>query len=114
MARNCYVHALKTKETLSIEDLDQRDEVQQRRIQPSDEIAALSLDPNDTTRVTQVGIEARDRHPEILAFLQNNANGFTFAASDMPGIDPEIMTHRLNVNPEVKPVKQKKRLMAPE
>ena len=33
---------------------------------------------------------------------------------DMPGIDPRVITHRLNVYPSSKPVHQKKRVLAPE
>ncbi|XP_074328121.1 uncharacterized protein LOC141666034 [Apium graveolens] len=33
---------------------------------------------------------------------------------DMPGIDPELITHKLNVDPNRKSVKQKKRSFAPE
>ena len=32
----------------------------------------------------------------------------------MPGIDRKIIQHRLNVNPEYKPVQQKWRIIAPE
>lgn len=32
----------------------------------------------------------------------------------MPGIDPEVMTHKLNVLPEARPVKQKKRVVGRE
>ena len=32
----------------------------------------------------------------------------------MPGIDPSVITHRLNVYPSSKPIHQKKRLFAPE
>ena len=32
----------------------------------------------------------------------------------MGGIDPTVITHRLNVNPSFKPVKQKRRSFAPE
>ena len=32
----------------------------------------------------------------------------------MPGIDPSIMVHRLNVSPSFPPVRQKKRVFAPE
>ncbi|KAK3014063.1 hypothetical protein RJ639_008057 [Escallonia herrerae] len=32
----------------------------------------------------------------------------------MPGIHPEVITHRLNVDPSKKPVKQKKRTFSPE
>jgi hypothetical protein len=32
----------------------------------------------------------------------------------MPGIDPDIISHRLNIDPTARPVKQKKRNFAPE
>ena len=32
----------------------------------------------------------------------------------MPGIDPNVITHRLNVYPSSKPMRQKKRVFAPE
>ena len=32
----------------------------------------------------------------------------------MPGIDPSVITHRLNVHPSSKPVRQRKRVFAPE
>ena len=32
----------------------------------------------------------------------------------MPGIDPSIMVHRLNVSPSFPPIQQKKRVFAPE
>ena len=32
----------------------------------------------------------------------------------MCGVDPAVITHRLNVNPSFKPVKQKRRIFAPE
>ena len=32
----------------------------------------------------------------------------------MPGIDPSVITHCLNVHPSFKPVRQRKRVFAPE
>ena len=32
----------------------------------------------------------------------------------MPGISPEVIQHRLNVDPERKPVQQRRRTVAPE
>ena len=32
----------------------------------------------------------------------------------MPGIDPSVITHHLNVHPSSNPVRQKKRVFAPE
>ncbi|KAI5314007.1 hypothetical protein L3X38_043183 [Prunus dulcis] len=39
---------------------------------------------------------------------------FTWSPSDMPGIDLNIICHRLHVNPACKPVAQKRRNFAPE
>ncbi|KAI5350229.1 hypothetical protein L3X38_003120 [Prunus dulcis] len=39
---------------------------------------------------------------------------FAWSPSDMPGIDPDIICHRLHVNPASKPVVQKRRNFAPE
>ena len=32
----------------------------------------------------------------------------------MPGIDPSVITHRLNMYPFSKPIRQKKKVFAPE
>ncbi|KAK4394081.1 Retrovirus-related Pol polyprotein from transposon [Sesamum angolense] len=45
----------------------------------------------------------------LIAFLQENINVFAWDTADMSGIDSKIMVHRLNVNPKIRPVKQKKR-----
>ena len=34
---------------------------------------------------------------------------FAWSASDMPGVSPDVITHRLNVNPACRPVIQKKK-----
>ncbi|KAI5350508.1 hypothetical protein L3X38_003399 [Prunus dulcis] len=39
---------------------------------------------------------------------------FAWSPSDMPGIDPNIICHRLHINPTCKPVAQKKRNFAPQ
>ncbi|CAL2266901.1 unnamed protein product [Prunus armeniaca] len=51
---------------------------------------------------------------ELTTFLQNNKDMFAWSPSDMPGIDPNIICHRLHVNPACKPVAQKRRNFAPE
>ena len=39
---------------------------------------------------------------------------FACAHSDMEGIDPNIMSHRLNIDPSRKPVRQKRQAMDTE
>ena len=39
---------------------------------------------------------------------------FTWSHEDMPGIPANIIQHHLNVDPEKKPVQQRRRVFAPE
>ena len=39
---------------------------------------------------------------------------FVWSHEDMPGIPTEVIQHKLNVNPERKPVQQRQRAFAPE
>ena len=47
-------------------------------------------------------------------FLCRNLEVFARSHEDMPGISPEVIVHVLNVDPDIKPVKQKKRKFALE
>ena len=49
-----------------------------------------------------------------MAFLRNNQDVFAWTHEDMLGIDPSIIVHRLNVSPSFPPIRQKKRVFAPE
>ena len=39
---------------------------------------------------------------------------FDWKQEDMGGVDPEVIAHKLNVNPSFKPSKQKRRSFTPE
>uniref|UniRef100_A0A2N9H4Y6 Uncharacterized protein n=1 Tax=Fagus sylvatica TaxID=28930 RepID=A0A2N9H4Y6_FAGSY len=43
-----------------------------------------------------------------------SVNVFAWSHEDMPGISTEVMIHKLNVNPSMHPIKQKRRVFAPE
>ena len=51
-------------------------------------------------------------HQELKAFLKDNQNVFAWGHEDMPGIDPSIMVHKLNVSPSFSLIRQKKRVFA--
>ena len=59
--------------------------------------------------MTYIGADLPERSPELLAFLRENSDVFAWTPSDIPGVDPTVITHRLNVNPDVKPIQQKRR-----
>jgi len=50
----------------------------------------------------------------LVTFLRNNSDVFAWSHDDMPGINPSVISHRLNVDPNYRPVKQKRRSFAPE
>ena len=50
----------------------------------------------------------------MVALLRNNVDVFTWQPSDMPGINAEVMCHRLHIDKGFKPVKQKPRKAAPK
>ncbi|XP_038970589.1 uncharacterized protein LOC120104129 [Phoenix dactylifera] len=50
----------------------------------------------------------------LIKFLHSNMDVFAWSPMDMPGIDPDVMVHRLQVKPTCKPVRQKKWISAPE
>ena len=51
---------------------------------------------------------------KLITILQKNSDHFAWAPEDMPGTNPRIIYHRLVINPEVRPVSQKKRKLGME
>ncbi|KAL0312781.1 UNVERIFIED_CONTAM: hypothetical protein Sradi_5677400 [Sesamum radiatum] len=49
-----------------------------------------------------------------IEFLKDNKEVFAWSMTDLQGISPDVITHRLNVNPDAKLVKQKKRMFGAE
>jgi hypothetical protein len=50
----------------------------------------------------------------LVAFLRSNMDVFAWCHEDMPGIDPLVISHRLYVDPNHRPIKQKRRNFARE
>ncbi|XP_025685560.1 uncharacterized protein [Arachis hypogaea] len=44
----------------------------------------------------------------LMEMIRANADLFAWTPADMPGIDPQLMSHHLDVKPEAKPVAQRK------
>ena len=70
----------------------------------------MVLDPDRPDRVVKVGAAASSELGESLPnLLREFKDVFAFEAEEMPGIDPELAVHKLAVDPNKKPVRQKKR-----
>ena len=115
VARDCYSTSMKQKmvDNIYLDELDMRDEVNTRP-EPSEELKHVLLD-NNPEHLAYISSKLMENLRSLLIhFLRQNKDVFAWKQADMGGIDPAIITHRLNVSPSFKPVKQKRRSFAPE
>ena len=115
VARECYSAFVKQKavDNINLDELDMRDEVNTRP-EPSEELEPVPLDDN-LEHLAYIGSKLVEDLMSLLThFLKQNKDVFAWKQADMGGIDPAIITHRLNVSPSFKPVKQIRRSFAPE
>ena len=50
----------------------------------------------------------------LIDFLRSNSDCFTWSHADMSGIDPEIIMHKLQVDPYINPSYKRKGSLPPE
>ena len=115
VARECYTTSMKQKaiNNIYVDELDIRDEVNTRP-EPSEELEPVQLDDNPE-HLTYIGSKlVEDLSHLLIHFLKQNKDVFVWKQEDMGGIDPAIISHRLNVSPSFKPSNQKRRSFAPE
>ena len=108
-ARECYIAMLE------MEDHQQTMCIREQRTmaEPVKELEEVILDESRPGRTTRMGTLANPTiRQDLVGFLRMNQDVFAWSHEDMPGIDPSIIVHRLNVNPESPPVRQKKRVFA--
>uniref|UniRef100_A0A2N9F200 Integrase catalytic domain-containing protein n=1 Tax=Fagus sylvatica TaxID=28930 RepID=A0A2N9F200_FAGSY len=95
-------------QTMSIEE-------QKILVKPSGELDTIELEDGRPERTTKIGADLPPKIKESLVqFLKDNKDVFAWSHEDMPGINPSIISHKLNVDPSLRPIKQKRRVFAPE
>ena len=100
---------------LAIDEQVQTMNIEEKRVvlEPTEVLKDISLDENNPERYTRVGADLEEKiKKDLVRFLKKNINVFAWSHEDMSGIDPSVITHRLNVSPFFKPVRQKKRVFA--
>ena len=110
VARECYSTSMKQKivDNIYMDELDMRDEVSTRPA-PLEELEPVQLD-DQPEHLVYIGSKlAEDIKSPLIRFLKRNMEVFAWKQEDMGGIDPAVITHRQNVNPSFKPIKQKRR-----
>ena len=75
----------------------------------------VPLVEGDQTRHLKVGSKLTEGlRRRLKDFLRSNSDCFAWSHADMPGIDLEIIMHKLQVDPLPQPLRQKRRKFAPE
>ena len=89
--------------------------IKERRdvVEPTEAMENISFDEDNPEKYTKVGADLEEKtKKDLVRFLRKSIDVFTWSHKDMPGIDPSIITHRLNVYHSSKPIRQKKRVFA--
>ena len=87
---------------LEMEDYQQTMCIGEQRAvaEPVEELEKVTLDVTRSERTTRIGTLASWLVRQALtAFLRDNQDVFAWSHEDMPGIDPSIIVHKLNVSP---------------
>ena len=106
LARECYQAVLATKEnhTWMIGE-------EESKVEALETVSLVEDGTTKTTRIrTTLSPEMRTR---LIEFLKENIDVFAWSHEDMPGISPKIIQN-LNMDPERKPVQQRRRAFALE
>ena len=91
-------------DSIPIDELDMRDELNTRPM-PSKELEPIQLD-DQLEHLAYIGSKlAEDVKDLLIHLLKKNVEVFAWNQEDMRGIDPTIITHKLNVIPSLKLVK---------
>ena len=78
-------------------------------------LETVELADGQATKTTRIGTTlSPGMRAKLIQFLKKNLDFFAWSHEDMPDIPPEIIQHKLNVNPDRKPIQQRQRVFALE
>ncbi|KAL2238323.1 UNVERIFIED_CONTAM: Retrovirus-related Pol polyprotein from transposon [Sesamum indicum] len=100
-ARKCY--------NLSLKGEPEAKKRRPEHLKPSEEYKVIQLTPDEPDKTTRIGASLKEREMAMVEFLKENMDVFAWGPSDFTGIDPGVIVHRLNTDPAMRPVRQKKR-----
>ncbi|KAL0385968.1 UNVERIFIED_CONTAM: Retrovirus-related Pol polyprotein from transposon [Sesamum radiatum] len=84
-------------------------------VQPVEELLTVQLILGDTDKITKVGSKMEEEvREQVINCLRKNKDVLAWAPQDLEGIDPGVIRHHLNLDPTIRPIKQKKRHFGPE
>jgi len=136
-AKKCYENSLKTRRGISM--VAERPPVEEAPVEivPMEEAPAEAIPMKEDRIGVSRAENARERRPEpaenvverqiggktvrlgrsldqeeqnlVAEVISRHLDAFAWSASNMPGIDPDFLCHRLTMEPKVRPVRQRRR-----
>ncbi|GAV72537.1 hypothetical protein CFOL_v3_16025 [Cephalotus follicularis] len=117
-ARQCYKTAISDKgkgKVLPIANVELKGDMEPERPQPVEDVLQVPMEEGNSEKVFQVGSQLGEAEKgELITFLRDNKDVFAWSAEEVPRISPDVMVHKLSVDPARPPTRQKKRNFAPE
>ncbi|VFQ62021.1 unnamed protein product [Cuscuta campestris] len=117
LACSCYVRITKKlsrDETLVVHAQEEMRKQEMRpKAEPAEEVEEVQLDPQIPEQKVKIGGSLTGNlRKHLVAVLTTFGAIFKWGPEDLPGVDPKVICHRLAVNPESRPVRQKKRFLS--
>lgn len=85
------------------------------RSEPVEELVMIRIHPTYQFKTTKVGALLLDKQKaEFEKFLKENVDVFTWSHDEMLEIEPEMMVHHLNIDPDYKLIQQKRHVFTLE
>ena len=104
-ARECYVAMMEIDDHLQAMSIEEH----RTTTKLVEKLEEVFLDNSNQERTIKIGTLASPTvRQELTAFLRSNRDVFAWTHEDMPGVDPLVIVHRLNVLPSFPPIRQKK------
>ena len=89
----------------AFKELDPQEKEMERSSSPVEEMESIKLDDQHPERTVHIGSQLpRSLQDQLVDLLKEHKEVFAWSHEDMPGIDPSIIVHRLNVDSTYKPV----------
>jgi hypothetical protein len=86
-----------------------------KAIKAEGDFTRVALDPRVLDKIVCIRAEmSPEEQAKLLHFLDKNNDVFAWSTSDLIGVSKEVIEHKLQVNPNVKPKKQKLHKMSEE
>jgi len=80
-----------------------------------EDVEVINLGDENEKREVKIGTRmTKEIQGQLCALLREFRDIFAWSYQDMPGLDPDIVQHKLPLKPECPPIKQKLRRMKPE